>query len=146
MSSGRAGPSTSFPVRPCAASPRPARGMFGISIRQVMQGKHEQAKFYVNRWRNKARGWQPVHLRLITGLSPGRKALFVSGCRPVKQRLFVSVNSFHAAHVQQSCKACLETEEHDNCLTCRLWLGRRLLFSFFGYWSMYRRFVSVNPF
>ena len=39
--------------------------------------------------------------RLITGLSAGREALFVPGCRPVEQRLFVFVNPFHARHVRE---------------------------------------------
>ena len=29
-------------------------------------------------------GSSPVHHRFITGLSPGREALFVPGCRPVE--------------------------------------------------------------
>ena len=37
MSPGRAGPSTSFPARPCAAPPRPARGMSGFWTRQVTE-------------------------------------------------------------------------------------------------------------
>ena len=63
--------------------------------------KHEQAKSYVNRWRNKARGRQPFHPRFITGLSAKREALFVAGCRPVKRRLFIFVNPFHARHVRE---------------------------------------------
>ena len=43
-----------------------------------------------------------VDPRFIRGLSPGRKALFVPGCRPVERRLFVSVNPFYARHVQES--------------------------------------------
>ena len=39
--------------------------------------------------------------RLTRGLSRGREALFVPGCRPVEQRLFVSVNPFHARHVRE---------------------------------------------
>ena len=40
--------------------------------------------------------------RFISGLSAGREALFVPGCRPVERRLFVSVNPFHARHVRES--------------------------------------------
>ena len=39
--------------------------------------------------------------RFIRGLSPGREALFVPGCRPVYRRLFVFVNPFHARHVRE---------------------------------------------
>ena len=63
--------------------------------------KHKQAKSYVNRWRKKTRGWQPVHHRFITGLSPGREALFLPGCWPVDRRLFVSVNPFDARNVRE---------------------------------------------
>ena len=50
--------------------------------------KHEQAKSYVNRRRKQT-----------SGLSAGREALFVLGCRPVEQRLFRLCKPF-------SCKAC----------------------------------------
>ena len=50
--------------------------------------KHEQAKSYLNRWRNKTHGSSPVHPRFISGLSAGRKALFLPGCRPVERRFF----------------------------------------------------------
>ena len=50
MSPGRAEPSTSFPARPCAAPPRPARGMSGFWIRQVfkdsMQLFHKHILFF----------------------------------------------------------------------------------------------------
>ena len=38
--------------------------------------------------------------RLTSGLSAGREALFVLGCRPMDRRFFVSVNPFpgHALH------------------------------------------------
>ena len=39
--------------------------------------------------------------RFIRGLSAGREALFLPGCRPVERRLFVSVNRFHARHVRE---------------------------------------------
>ena len=39
--------------------------------------------------------------QLTTGLSAGREALFVPGCRPVERRLFFSVNPFHARHVRE---------------------------------------------
>ena len=39
--------------------------------------------------------------RFVSGLSPGREALFVPGCRPVDRRLFVFVNPFHARHVRE---------------------------------------------
>ena len=39
--------------------------------------------------------------RFISGLSPGREARFVSGCRPVERRLFVFVNPIHARHVRE---------------------------------------------
>ena len=42
-----------------------------------------------------------VHHRLTTGLSAGRKSLFVSGCWPVYRRLFVYLNVFHAMHVRE---------------------------------------------
>ena len=63
--------------------------------------KHEQRKSYVHGWRNKTRGWQPVHARFIRGLSAGPRALFVPGCWPVYRRLFVSVNPSHARHVRE---------------------------------------------
>ena len=47
------------------------------------------------------RGRRPVHPRFIRGLSARREALFVSGCRPLERRLFVSVNPFHARHVRE---------------------------------------------
>ena len=40
------------------------------------------------------RGLSPGYHRFITGLSAGREALFLTGCRPVDRRLFVSVNPF----------------------------------------------------
>ena len=67
--------------------PRHRRNVASTSLQ-----KHEQAKSYVNRRRNKIK-------RLTTGLSPGREARFVPGCRPVERRLFVSVNPSHARHV-----------------------------------------------
>ena len=76
--------------------PAHCRQLFRTSLR-----KHEQRKSYVNRWRNKTRGWPAVYHRLIRGLSPGPRALFVAGCWPVYRRLFVSVNPFHARHVRE---------------------------------------------
>ena len=66
--------------------------------------KHEQAKSYVNRQRNKISGRPAVYHRCITGLSAGREARFVPGCRPVERRLFVFVNLFHARHVREQAK------------------------------------------
>ena len=43
-----------------------------------------------------------VDPRLITGLTAGRKALFVPGCRPVERRFFVSVNLSPAMHVRKT--------------------------------------------
>ena len=63
--------------------------------------KHEQAKFYANRWRNQISGLSAVYQRFISGLSAGRGALFVPGCRPVEQRLYISVNPFHARYVRE---------------------------------------------
>ena len=42
-----------------------------------------------------------VDYRLMTDLSAGRRLLFVSGCRPVYRRLFVSVNGCRARHVRE---------------------------------------------
>ena len=39
--------------------------------------------------------------RFIGGLSPGREARFVPGCRNVERRLFLSVNRVHARHVRE---------------------------------------------
>ena len=39
--------------------------------------------------------------RLTRSLSPGREALFVPGCWPMYQRLFVFVNPCHARHVRE---------------------------------------------
>ena len=39
--------------------------------------------------------------QLTSGLSPGREALFVRGCRPVDRRLFCFCKPFHARHVQE---------------------------------------------
>ena len=44
---------------------------------------------------------EEANQRLTSGLSAGREALFVPGCRPVEQSLFVSVNPFHARHVRE---------------------------------------------
>ena len=41
----------------------------------------------------------PVDKRFVSGLTAGREALFVPGCRPVDRRFFASVNPFHARHV-----------------------------------------------
>ena len=38
-------------------------------------------------------------MRFVSGLTAGREALFVPGCRPVDRRLFVPGNLFHARHV-----------------------------------------------
>ena len=59
--------------------------------------KNEQWKPYVNRWRKKT----AVDPRLITGLTAGRKALFLPGCQPVERRLFVFVNPYHARNVRE---------------------------------------------
>ena len=48
------------------------------------------------------RGFSPVYHWFINGLSAGREALFVFGCRPVYRCLFVSVNFFHARHVREN--------------------------------------------
>ena len=42
-----------------------------------------------------------VDNRLISGLSPGREALFVPGCWPMYRRLFVFVSPFYARHVRE---------------------------------------------
>ena len=41
--------------------------------------KYEQEKLYVNRWRNKNRGWRSIYPRLIPSFFAGRNALFVPG-------------------------------------------------------------------
>ena len=38
-------------------------------------------------------------IQFISGLSTGREALFVAGCRKMERRLFISVNDLHARHV-----------------------------------------------
>ena len=47
-----------------------------------------------------------IDKRFASGLSPGREARFLFGCRPVDRCLFVSVNLCHARHVRESCRAC----------------------------------------
>ena len=42
-----------------------------------------------------------VDQRFISGLSPGRKARFVPGCRKVGRRFYASVNPSHARHVRE---------------------------------------------
>ena len=42
-----------------------------------------------------------VDHRFISGLSPGREARVVPGCRTVQRHLFVSVNPVHARHVRE---------------------------------------------
>ena len=42
-----------------------------------------------------------VDKRFVSGLSPGRDALFVPRCTLVDRRLFVFVNPFHARHVRE---------------------------------------------
>ena len=100
---GRAGLFANRTVRlgnnPSSHHPKYRRHVAWTSVQ-----KHEQAKSYVNRWRNKTRGWTAVHPRFISGLSAGREALFRAGCRPVERRLFVSVNPFHARHVRENNK------------------------------------------
>ena len=59
--------------------------------------KHEQLKPYVNRRRNKTRGWQPVHNRFISETRP----LFVPGCWLVDRRLFVFANPSHPKDVRE---------------------------------------------
>ena len=44
-----------------------------------------------------------VDLRLISGLSPGRRLLFVLGCGPLYRRFFVFVNPIHVKHVRDFC-------------------------------------------
>ena len=122
---GRAGLDANRTVRlgdkPPSYSPKHRRHVAWTTLQ-----KHEQAKSYVNRWRNKTRGWQPVHNRFIRDLSAGREALFVPGCWPVDRRLFVSVNPFHARHVRESNKythsilrgqrlICLQTSSTKTC-------------------------------
>ena len=58
--------------------------------------KHEQRKPYVNRWRNKTRGWQPVYPRFIRGTTSALRSWLLTKvptpicpCKPF------------------SCKACL---------------------------------------
>ena len=48
----------------------------------------------------------PVDEQFIRGLTAGREAVFVPGCRPVDRRLFVSVNPFHARRVRESVFGC----------------------------------------
>ena len=64
----------------------------------------EKAKTYVNRQGNKITGWPAIYDRFITGLSAGRVAFFVPGCRPVERSLFVFVNPFDARHVREPLK------------------------------------------
>ena len=44
---------------------------------------------------------RPVDPRLVSGLSPGRRPLFVPGCRPVCRRLVVFVNPHHIKHIRE---------------------------------------------
>ena len=64
---GRAGPDANRTVRPGdklpAYSPKHRRQVAGTSLQE-----HVQAKSYLNRWRNKARGRQPVHNWFIRGI------------------------------------------------------------------------------
>ena len=44
---------------------------------------------------------EEVDQQLTSGLSAGREARFVPGCRPAERRLFVPLNPFHAEHVRE---------------------------------------------
>ena len=62
--------------------------------------KQEQADFFLTERGTKL--FKPaLDQLLISGLSPGRNARFVPGCRQVKRRLLVSVNPFHERHVRE---------------------------------------------
>ena len=52
--------------------------------------------------------------RLTRGLSEGREALFVPGCRPVVQRLFVFVHSFYARYVREMLFFFLAADQRTN--------------------------------
>ena len=43
----------------------------------------------------------PVDKWFVSGVTAGREALFVPGCRPVDRCFFASVNPFHARHVRK---------------------------------------------
>ena len=76
-------------------------------VARTSSQKHEQAKFHINRRRNKISDWQPVHHQFITGLSSKREAFFLSGFRTEERSRFVSINYVHTRHVRElkTCRA-----------------------------------------